>query len=310
MSKATFVEQAINPSTPAAGRVTLFAKDNDFYSIDDLGVVKNLADTTDASAIHVNVAGEIVGIASKALPVAADTLVCEDSASGDAKKSILIGTITIESLRTATTDVTQFLAASGGNAAGFRAIATTDIPDGSDGTAIHTNVAGEIAGITDADIALADRVVFEDASDGNNKKSDTVQGIIDLAPTKSMVAFGDYTVGTTTTTRYLGAGILDAGDSHVTELFYEAVYAGTVRNLRVSHTDVGVGGATITYTVRKNSSDQTLLVAITAATAGGSDTSNSFTVAAGDKISIKVTKSGTITSSPTHVTATVEVRAT
>jgi hypothetical protein len=49
----------------------------------------------DPTAIHVNLAGEITGIAAKATPVDADTLVIEDSAAANAKKSITIGTIPV-----------------------------------------------------------------------------------------------------------------------------------------------------------------------------------------------------------------------
>lgn len=37
MSKATFVEQTVDPAIPASGRVTLYAKNNFLFSIDDLG---------------------------------------------------------------------------------------------------------------------------------------------------------------------------------------------------------------------------------------------------------------------------------
>jgi hypothetical protein len=47
--------------------------------------------STDPDAIHVNVAGEIAGIAGKASPVAADLIVIEDSEDSDAKKSVQIG---------------------------------------------------------------------------------------------------------------------------------------------------------------------------------------------------------------------------
>lgn len=46
--------------------------------------------STDGSAIHVDVSGEIAGIAAKATPVAADYMVIEDSAASNAKKSITI----------------------------------------------------------------------------------------------------------------------------------------------------------------------------------------------------------------------------
>ena len=47
----------------------------------------------DADAIHDNVAGEIVAITDKATPVAADHLLIEDSAAGNAKKDITIASL-------------------------------------------------------------------------------------------------------------------------------------------------------------------------------------------------------------------------
>ncbi|MDX1554915.1 MAG: hypothetical protein R3212_02710 [Xanthomonadales bacterium] len=43
MSFATFIEQLANPATPGAGRVRLFAKNDKMFSIDDQGVVTQLA---------------------------------------------------------------------------------------------------------------------------------------------------------------------------------------------------------------------------------------------------------------------------
>ncbi len=48
---------------------------------------------TDANAIHVNVAGEIAAITEKVTPVAADLIVIEDSAAGNAKKRVQIGNL-------------------------------------------------------------------------------------------------------------------------------------------------------------------------------------------------------------------------
>lgn len=42
MSKATFVEQGVDPAAPAAGRVTLYAKNNFLFSIDDVGTTTPL----------------------------------------------------------------------------------------------------------------------------------------------------------------------------------------------------------------------------------------------------------------------------
>ncbi len=47
----------------------------------------------DANAIHDNVAGEIAAVAEKAVPVAADLLIIEDSADANNKKSVQIGNL-------------------------------------------------------------------------------------------------------------------------------------------------------------------------------------------------------------------------
>lgn len=47
----------------------------------------------DPDAIHDNVAGEISAITSKPVPVNADILIIEDSAAGDAKKKVTIGSL-------------------------------------------------------------------------------------------------------------------------------------------------------------------------------------------------------------------------
>jgi len=50
---------------------------------------------TDPNAIHVNVAAEISAIAAKAVPIGADYLVIEDSAAGDAKKSVTLADLPV-----------------------------------------------------------------------------------------------------------------------------------------------------------------------------------------------------------------------
>lgn len=91
---------------------------------------------TDANAIHDNVAAEISAITTKASPTTSDFLLIEDAAAGDAKKKITLGSL----------------------------------PGGVDPTAIHDNVAGEIAALTTVTAASGDFVLIEDVSDSNNKK--------------------------------------------------------------------------------------------------------------------------------------------
>jgi hypothetical protein len=93
----------------------------------------------DPNAIHVNVASEISAIANKAVPIAADMLVIEDSAALNVKKMVLIG----------------------------------DLPGGGgvDPNAIHVNVAGEIAAIANKAVPIAaDKMVIEDSAALDVKK--------------------------------------------------------------------------------------------------------------------------------------------
>jgi len=100
--------------------------------------IVNLPGGADPNAIHVNVAAEIAGIAPKAVPIAADLIVIEDSAAANAKKSVQVG----------------------------------NLPGGADPNAIHVNVAAEIAGIAPKAVPIAaDLIVIEDSAAANVKKS-------------------------------------------------------------------------------------------------------------------------------------------
>lgn len=95
-------------------------------------------DHDDTDAIHDNVAGEINAVSEKGTPVSGDLLLIEDSADSNNKKKVQVG-----------------------NLPGL----------GSDDDAIHDNVAGEIAAISEKGTPVsADVVVIEDSADSNNKK--------------------------------------------------------------------------------------------------------------------------------------------
>ena len=91
------------------------------------------------------------------------------------------------------------------------------------------------------------------------------------------------------TTSYFGFGDTAA---FATEASAETVLptASTVRNLYVRTTTAQPGTGTMVVTVRKNGAGTTLTVTIAAGAAAGnfSDTTNSFTVAAGDRIAVQV----------------------
>lgn len=91
----------------------------------------------DPNAIHVNVGGEINGIAVKAAPVAADIVVIEDSAALWVKKKVAL--------------------------------------DGADTTAIHDNVAAEINAVAVKAVPIAaDLLLIEDSAAANAKKKITI----------------------------------------------------------------------------------------------------------------------------------------
>ena len=76
--------------------------------------------------------------------------------------------------------------------------------------------------------------------------------------------------------------------------------------MRVRQNRAGVGGATITYTLRVNGVATALTVGMLATAVDGSDLANSVAVAAGNLIDVEVTKSAAITTSPDDIVATME----
>jgi hypothetical protein len=117
---------------------------------------------------------------------------------------------------------------------------------------------------------------------------------------------GARTVLTSTTARWLHP-TSGTRPATVGELRHTIAKAGTLGNLFIFHNAVGVGGATLTYTVHINGVASALLVAMLATAAAGSESVTTVAVVAGDEVSIKVDKSAALTSSPTTIVATLEV---
>jgi len=129
---------AIAEKVAPANADVLIIEDSAAANIKKRIQIVNLPGGADPNAIHVNIAGEIAGIAPKAVPIAADLLVIEDSAAANAKKSVQIG----------------------------------NLPGGADPNAIHVNIAAEIAGIAPKAVPIAaDLIVIEDSAAANAKKS-------------------------------------------------------------------------------------------------------------------------------------------
>lgn len=93
------------------------------------------------------------------------------------------------------------------------------------------------------------------------------------------------------TTRYLGNGGGDVNTNEAYAEFYIPV-AGVVKNLRV-YVSTQNTADTCTVTLNKNTSSQTVTVTFGSGVTGlQADTSNSFSVAAGDRIAIQVVAGG------------------
>lgn len=160
----------------------------------------------DPNAIHVNVAGEITGIALKGTPTGSDVLVIEDAADANNKKRITVGSLP------------------------------------PDPNAIHTNVAGEIAGIAlKATPTSSDLLVIEDVADANNKKRVTIGSIaVDKHTAKYIV--GNALAGDT----LINCHFLDPGDgSGIAAALAAAVLTQGDVWIRPGTYDLGSGGSPV-----------------------------------------------------------------
>lgn len=118
------------------------------------------------------------------------------------------------------------------------------------------------------------------------------------------LCMGAQDVGLGTAALFLapGTGLLTAG---ATEIQFVVTRPGLIRNVRYSGI-AGVGVSTVTYTLRKNGVNTTALVAVANTAATGSGT-GSFTVVAGDRISVSVAKSAIVATAQTQVAITFEL---
>lgn len=100
---------------------------------------------------------------------------------------------------------------------------------------------------------------------------------------------GAITAGVTT---YCGFGGVAAYSATETDVKFPCPVAGTVKALYATADGSPGGSETFVYTVRKNGVDQTLTCTTSAAGLTSNDTTHSFTVAAGDVLSMKIVTSG------------------
>jgi hypothetical protein len=128
----------------------------------------------------------------------------------------------------------------------------------------------------------------------------------------AVLQWGNDSVGNSTAARVLDPGFegrlapLLAGTAFAD---LRAPRAGTLRNLYVQHNNPGGTGAVITYTVYVNGVATALSAGVASTAAGGADTANSVSVAAGDRIRIVVTKAAVAGGGGIVPEATLEVAA-
>lgn len=121
-------------------------------------------------------------------------------------------------------------------------------------------------------------------------------------PTGSVLAFGATTTNAGDVTEYLWPGYGSAAST--TEIGWICPTAGVIRDLRIKCT-TGITGDSIVFTVRKNATGTAVTATLAAAATTGSDSSNAFTVAAGDEISVQINPGAAITVGATAVRVSV-----
>lgn len=131
---------------------------------------------------------------------------------------------------------------------------------------------------------------------------------IRAAATSALAHWGNSDVSTTTTTRFLSPGY-DNTQAGTGAVQWEAPFPGTLKNLRMLHGTGAGNGNNIVYTLRKNGVATAITVTLASTGTAAQDTVNTVTVVAGDRIDIQVTKAATIVTSPSNITASLEITA-
>lgn len=120
--------------------------------------------------------------------------------------------------------------------------------------------------------------------------------------------FGNDNVGSDTNARFLDPGYGNNSTSPTAAISIIAPRGGTLRNLFVHHHGTTNSANMVTYTVQVNGTDTAIAVTLPAnaiATAG--DIANTVVVTQGDRITVKVTKSGVIGAGGLKAVASMEI---
>jgi len=174
--------------TPVSADILLIEDSADGPNNKKRVTIGSLPTGSDADAIHDNVAAEISAITAKGSPTTSDYLLIEDAAAADAKKSITLGDLPggvdptaihddtageIAAVTLKSTPVSADLLLIEDSAAtnAKKRVTIGSLPTGADADAIHDNVSGEIAAITEKTTPVsADLIIIEDSAATNAKK--------------------------------------------------------------------------------------------------------------------------------------------
>jgi len=116
----------------------------------------------------------------------------------------------------------------------------------------------------------------------------------------SVLTWGNNSVSSTTTTRYMTPGFED-GLATTAAIQFRVPFASTARKMRVRQNSPAGNGNNVVYTLRVNGSASALAVTIASTGTDADDLTNEVTLAAGDIIDIEVTKASSTGSAPNQV---------
>ena len=120
--------------------------------------------------------------------------------------------------------------------------------------------------------------------------------------------FGNDSVGSDPSARFLDPGYGNNSTAPTVGISIIVPRGGTLRNLFVRHHAATSSANTVTYTVQVNGVDTALVATLAAnVVATASNTVDTIVVAQGDRITVKVTKSGTVGAGSLKAVASMEV---
>lgn len=158
-------------------------------------------------------------------------------------------------------------------------------------------------GGTNSGTTLANGKVMQSSG---GKVVESAVDISSVVPPFSLLVFGNNSVASTTITRYMNPFGVNASAS-TTIINMVIPFAATIKNMHVYHNNTAGNGNNIVYTLLKNAVATSLTVTIPSTTQTASDTVNSASVSAGDRLTVEITKAIAIGASPGDIYISMEI---